>query len=273
MSVSISVTIITKNEENNLPRTLQSVDWADEVLVVDSGSQDATVSLAQQHGARVLQNTFEGYGQQKNFAQNAARHDWILNLDADEVVSEELREQIQKLLPLLPKSNGPKAYSFPRKTFYLNRWIRYGGWYPNLVTRFYNRQYCKWSEPQLHERLQVQGQTQTLSTPVHHYTFKNVEDQITTNLNYARRGAQDLIRKEVRPSLFKLWFKPFWKFLDSYFFKKGILDGIRGFIISINAAHSMFMKYAFLYETKFFPQNSDQNINQSIKKKNTDLPS
>jgi glycosyltransferase involved in cell wall biosynthesis len=250
-SAPVSVTIITLNEENNLARAIQSVSWADEVLIVDSGSTDKTREIAKGLGARVLENPWPGYGKQKNFAQTHAKNDWVLNIDADEEVSSELGAEIRDSLSLIQTGRlVAGGFYFPRKTFYLGRWIRHGGWYPNFLVRLADRRVASWTEPSVHEELKVSGEVKALSNPLHHYTFSNIQEQILTNLNFSRLGFMDLRRKGQAASLTKLVFKPIGKFLETYFLKRGCLDGLPGFIISVNAAHSMFLKYAYLIEAR-----------------------
>ncbi|HCM40255.1 MAG TPA: glycosyltransferase family 2 protein [Bdellovibrionales bacterium] len=245
----VSITIISLNEETNIARALKSVAWAEDILVVDSGSTDRTVEIARTHGARVLQNAWLGYGQQKNFAQAQAKHDWVLNIDADEVVSPALFEEIERSLAKVQSGRlQADAFCFPRKTYYLGKWIRHGGWYPNVLVRLANRNKCSWTEPHVHEELLARGPVVSLQQALDHYAFTSIRDQILTNLRFARLGTEDLRRKGVRPSLIRLIFKPAGKFLETYFLKRGFLDGLPGFIISINAAHSIFLKYAFLFE-------------------------
>ena len=255
---SISVTLITLNEEQNIVRALKSVAWADDVVVVDSGSTDRTLELAQAQGARVFKNTWKGYGQQKNFAQAQARHDWVLNIDADEEVPKALAEEIQKSVSAAEAQPGA-VYGFfvPRLTWYLGRWIRHGGWYPNYLVRLAHRKHAQWSEPHVHEALCVQGPTQKLTQPLHHYAFESISDQVLTNLKYSRQGHFDLVQKGLKPCLLRLILKPIGKFIETYFIKKGFLDGYPGFIISVNAAHSMFLKYAYFFEKG--PRGTNEN--------------
>ena len=252
MKQPLSVTIVTLNEEKNLTRALESVKWADDILVVDSGSTDATVSIAAAYGARVVKQKWLGYGAQKNFAQNLAKHDWVLNLDADEEVSPELVKEICEVISRarsLEKSDKYTAgFSMPRKTWYLGRWILHGGWYPNRIVRLVDRRYAKWSEPEVHEALLVQGETEMLHADLLHYTFHAIGDQVETNLCFSRLGYRDLLRKGAQASLLKLVLKPIGKFIETYILKKGFLDGVPGFIISVNAAHSIFLKYAYFFE-------------------------
>jgi glycosyltransferase involved in cell wall biosynthesis len=243
----ISVTIITLNEESNLPRTLASLKWAEEVIVVDSGSTDRTVEIAKQFGAKTLHNSWRGYGQQKNFAQRQATHNWVLNIDADEVVSPELAQEIRQTVESAPAFYG---FQMPRKTFYLGRWIKHGGWYPNYLVRLSDKRFAAWTEPSVHEELQVKGEVGRLQEPILHYAFSSIQDQILTNLRFSTLGSQDLKRIGQRPSLRKLIFKPIGKFFETYLLKGGFRDGLAGLIISVNAAHSMFLKYAYLLEAR-----------------------
>ncbi len=249
--VPLSVTIITLNEERNLPRALQSVQWAEEILVIDSGSTDRTVELGQQLGARVISRPWPGYGKQKNFAQQSAAYDWVLNIDADEFVTPELAAEIQQVLEFVGTGHSQaKGFYFPRKTFYLGRWIKHGGWYPNHLVRLADRRAASWTEPTVHETLVVKGDVFGLVGALEHDSFSGIREQILTNLNFSRLGSEDLKNKGQRASLFKLLWKPLGKFLETYVMKLGFMDGLPGLIISINAAHSMFLKYAYLIEAK-----------------------
>ena len=249
--IPLSITIITLNEESHIRRAIESVQWAQEILVVDSGSTDRTLEIAQSLGAKVVYHKWQGYGQQKNFAQSQASFDWVLNLDADEAVSPECRDEIlAQLERASTQGASTRGFYLPRKTFYLNRWIKYGGWYPNYLLRLADRRYASWSEPHVHEQLLVQGETQRMRAPLLHFAFSSIEEQIHTNLRFSRLGSQDLLRKGKKPSLIKLLLKPIGKFIETYFLKRGVLDGLPGFIISVNAAHSMFLKYAYLFESR-----------------------
>jgi glycosyltransferase involved in cell wall biosynthesis len=244
----LSVTIITLNEEANIARAIESVrGFAQEILIVDSGSSDRTLTIARHLGAKVLTNPWRGYGQQKNFAQAQAANDWVLNIDADEEVSPELSVEIQQMMER-DFGKNVSGYSVPRLSKYLGRWIRHGGWYPNRLVRLSNRQQSAWTEPDVHEDLVVRGTVIPLAYDLLHYPFRTVSDQVMANLRYSRLGANSLIKRGVRKSLSKLVFKPIGKFLETYLVKKGFRDGIAGFIISVNAAHSLFLKYAYLFE-------------------------
>jgi glycosyltransferase involved in cell wall biosynthesis len=244
----LTVLIITLNEELNIARALKSVEWADEVLVIDSDSTDKTVEIAQSMGARVVQQPWLGYGQQKNFGMSQAKYDWVLSLDADEEVSSELRTAIAHFLSSDGLQNGKQYWgaAFPRKTFFLGRWIMHGGWYPNILTRLAHRKQSRWTEPKVHESLEVSGGVTILPADLFHYTFRSVGDQVRTNIKYAKFGALAAQAKGENGSLLKILLKPVGKFLETYVWKRGFLDGFPGFVISINAAHSIFMKYVEL---------------------------
>ena len=245
----ISVTIISFNEELKIARAIESVKWADEILVVDSGSTDRTKEIARQAGARVIERPWPGYGQQKNFAQTEAKHDWVLNIDADEEVPANLAAEIQEEVSWASASDRlVKGFRVPRKTWYLGRWIMHGGWYPNYLVRLVDRRFAKWSEPNVHEALEVKGRVKELKNPLHHFTFRDIRDQMLANLKYSRFGYEDLRARGCRPSVLKLILKPVGKFIETYILKRGFLDGMPGFIISVNAAHSIFMKYSYFFE-------------------------
>jgi glycosyltransferase involved in cell wall biosynthesis len=251
----LSVVIITLNEERNLPRCMRSVSWASEVLVVDSGSTDQTKELAKNSGARVLEHAWEGYGQQKNWALDHAKEPWVLFLDADEEVSPNLHLELREFL------SAPGDYagaSFPRKTWFLGRWILHGGWYPNRLVRLVMRGAGRWTEPSVHEALEVKGQVRKFQNDLLHYTFRDVGDNVLTNIRFARLGARVARERGERGSILRIILKPIGKFLETYFWKLGFLDGFPGFVISLNAAHSMFMKYVELRCTEGAFKNSTE---------------
>jgi glycosyltransferase involved in cell wall biosynthesis len=243
----LSVTIICKNEEDKIRDALRSVQFADEVVVVDSGSTDRTLEIAREEGARVLVHEWQGYGQQKNYAQDQTRHLWVLNIDADERVSPELKARVEELLQGEPPADG---FEFPRKNFYGNRWIRFGGWYPNYQVRMARKDRARWTEPKVHEFLKVEGKVHRINAPIEHPSFGGVHDQVLTNVRFSRLGMEELLVQGKPASIFRLLLKSWWKFIDSYFLKQGFRDGLPGFIIAVNAAHSMFMKYAALLEVR-----------------------
>jgi glycosyltransferase involved in cell wall biosynthesis len=253
----LSAVIITLNEERNLLRCLKSVAWAAEVIVVDSGSTDRTCEIAAQAGAKIIQHAWEGYGQQKNWAMAHASQPWVLFLDADEEVPGELKEEILAFLERGGSMDGQtyRGASFPRKTWFLGRWVLHGGWYPNRLVRLAYREGARWTEPAVHEALQAPGPVREMCSDLLHYTFRDVGEQVLTNVRFARLGAKVAAQRGERGSLARILFKPIGKFLETYIWKRGFLDGFPGFVISINAAHSIFMKYVELR----FAENSEKN--------------
>lgn len=241
----ISLVVITLNEEANIERCLKSVSFASDIVVLDSGSTDRTVEIAKQCGARTFVEAFRGYGEQKRRACELANEDWILSLDADEALSPDLAAEIQKLS--LENLAGFDGYEVPRLSFHLGRWIRHGGWYPDYQLRLFNRKMAGWQNLKLHERVEAKN-VGRLHSNLYHYVFKNLADQVETNNEYSGLGAAELERRGKKFSVMMLVLKPYSKFIETYFLKRGFLDGLPGFIISVGAAYSVFLKFAKLWE-------------------------
>jgi len=249
----LSVVIITLNEEHNIARCIKSLRWAEEILVMDSHSTDRTRGIAEELGARVENKDWMGYGQQKNYASSLVKHDWIFYIDADEECGIGLQKEIEDFLGKNGVMQGTQYWgaSFPRKTFFLGRWIMHGGWYPNILTRLSHKKYGYWTEPAVHEALELsEGPIYRMKNDLLHYTFRDVGDQVITNVKFSRLGAKVAKNKGEKRSIGKIFCKPIGKFLETYFWKLGFLDGLPGLVISINAAHSIFMKYVELYFEK-----------------------
>lgn len=240
--MNLSVVVICLNEQSNIERCLNSVQWADEVFVYDSGSTDQTVQIAQSLGAKVVKGEWLGFGPTKHKAASLAKHDWILSIDADEVVSPELATEIQQAT-LVSKA----AYKIPRLSNYLNHWVRFGGWYPDYQIRLFNRKFSQWNQNTIHEKVEAPS-IQKLTKPLFHYVFKNIEHHIQTNNRYSGLLAQKMWDQGKRFSWFHFFTKPFVKFFECYFIKLGILDGWVGFFIAVGASYSIFLKWAKLKE-------------------------
>lgn len=240
----ISLVVITLNEEAHIERCLRSAAFADDIVVVDSFSTDRTVEIAKACGARVFQEQWRGFGPQKAFATTQAKHPWVLSLDADEEISPELaKELVEKFNTLDPET----GYLIPRLSYHLGRWIRHGGWYPDYQLKLFNKSKTNWNTEVVHEKVEVKHQ-EKLARDLYHYVFDGVSDQVLTNDRYSTLGAQQLADKGKKFSYLKLIIKPFGKFVETYFAKRGFLDGLPGFIISVGAAYSMFLKFAKLWE-------------------------
>lgn len=244
----LTVIIITLDEEHNIARSVKSAAFAAECLVVDSGSKDRTREIASGLGATVLQHAWEGYGQQKNWALAQAKQPWVLFLDADEEISPELKIELEEFIEADGKVNGTafRGANLPRKTWFLGRWILHGGWYPNRLTRLVKKDGAHWTEPPVHETLEAGGPVHQLRSDLYHYTFRDVGDQVITNVRFSRLGAAAAAARGERGSIARILLKPVGKFLETYLWKRGFLDGFPGLVISINAAHSLFMKYVEL---------------------------
>lgn len=240
----LSLTVITKNEEKNIERCLRSVPFASEVIVVDSDSTDRTVELAQKLGAKVFVESWKGFGPQKQFAVDQAQYDWILSLDADEALSPELTAEILARFSSLDEKTG---YLLPRRSYHLGRWIHFGGWYPDRQLRLFHKKFSRWDKAQIHEKV-VTARTERFQSPLLHWVFRNLSHQVQTNDRYSGLQAENLFHNGKKFSLFYLLTKPLSKFIETYFLKRGFLDGMAGFIIAISAAYSVFLKWAKLWE-------------------------
>src|SRR3954452_24607781 len=188
--MKITATIITWNEERNIARAMESLRCCDEIVVVDSNSNDRTVEIAEKLGARVVESPWPGYAKQKNFAAEQASHDWILSLDADESVSEALEAELWQL-----KKNGPQsdAYTMPRMAQYLGRWIRHSGWYPDRKVRLYDRRKAKWVGEFVHESVKVEGRVGHLDANILHFTCDSLSEHLKTMHRYPTLAAEHLL--------------------------------------------------------------------------------
>lgn len=244
--VSLSVVIITFNEAANIGRCLQALgDVADDVLVVDSFSTDRTVAICREHGARVLQHAFVGYVEQKNYATAQAKFDYVLQLDADEVLTDELRQSIRTTKEQWQHA----AYSLARLTNYCGHWVRHGGWYPDRKLRLYDRRLGHWTGLLLHERYEVNPGEAIghLAGDALHYSYPSIAQHVSQLNKFTSITAQELaLRGQTNVSLFHLLLKPLWKFVHGYFFRLGWLDGFAGLCIAGISAWGVFLKFAKL---------------------------
>lgn len=241
----LSVAIITLNEEDRLPDCLQSIAFADDIVVVDSGSSDATVKIAKQYGARVFQETWRGFGPQKQFAIDQCKNDWVLILDADERVPDETREAI---IGVLDDAQGPVAYSFPRKNYFSGRWIRHGGWWPDRVIRLCRKDACHYKPQLVHETLIASGPVDKITTPIEHFTNRNLHQTMEKMNHYSSASAKELFEKGVPSSSLKAISRAIWSFSHNYFLRFGFMDGFQGLVIAVMNAVIIFFKYAKLLE-------------------------
>lgn len=246
-ALPLSVAIITKNEAENLPRLLASLEplGAAEVVIVDSGSTDNTVEIAKTYGARVVETDWPGHVVQKNRALKACTQEWALSLDADEPISPELAENISALFAQgEPTRDG---YEICRLTWYLGDWLRHV-WYPEWRLRLVKRHTARWLGQDPHDRLEVQGSIGRVDGDVYHYSYKNIEDHFRRSIDYARIGAGVLVAQGKPFRWHKLVLSPLVRFFRLLILRQGWRDGWRGWIIAWSSMFSGFLKYAFLYE-------------------------
>ena len=248
--MQITATIITFNEESNIKAACESVDWADEIVVVDSNSTDKTREIAEACGARVIINEWPGFGEQKQFAVNRAEHDWIFSLDADERVSDELRTSIEDLRKTR-KNDEADGWVVARRTYYQGRWIRGGGWYPDYQLRLFNRTKGHWKLRHVHESVVMDFGTRVkeLNGDLLHYTSPNAaHHHKVIGERYAPLAAQQMLEDGRRTSIFGVAAAGPAAFIRSWLLKGGFRDGFAGFTIASFAAHHAFLKYLMLWE-------------------------
>lgn len=247
MKTPISILITTFNEENNLIDLLPSLVWADEILIVDSFSTDQTVIVAKQMACRVVQRVYQGPADQKNWAIPQLKHPWVLILDADERLSEELISEIKTLV--LSPNTLYDGFWIHRQNYFMGKKIRYSGWQGDAVIRLIQRDNCRYNNKQVHEEIeQYEKKIGKLQASLDHYTYKDLQHFMAKMERYATWSAQDYLYKTPKVTLYHLGVKPFFRFINHFILKKGFLDGTVGFIISSIMAWGVFMRYAKIKE-------------------------
>jgi glycosyltransferase involved in cell wall biosynthesis len=240
----LTVTVITRDEAANILAALDSVSWADELVVVDSRSTDDTVALARQRTDRVFVREWSGYSAQKNFAAEQASHDWILSLDADERVSPALAGEIKALLGSEPEGRG---YDMPRVSFYLGKWIRTTDWYPDHQLRLYDRRAGTWAG-EVHEGVHVRGTVGRLRADLQHLPYRDLSHHLQTIDRYTTLAARQLQAGGRTVGMAGLAARPIGAFLRNYLARGGWRDGAVGLVVSILNSYYVFLKFAKLWE-------------------------
>ena len=243
--IPISVYIITYNNCRTIERCLKSLGWAEELVIADSFSTDGTYEICKRCTVRAYQREWKGHREQYQYAADLTTKDWIMFVDADEEVPPELVEEIRR--ELNRKAEGLDGFFMYRRTYYLGRWIRYGGWYPDGEIRLYRRDNGRW-EGGLHAKVVVEGKVGYLKNQYLHYTYRDISDQIRTIDRYSQIAAEDLAQSGEKFSLFKLVFHPPFRFIKEYLFKSGFRDELPGLIIIVSTMFYVFIKYAKLWE-------------------------
>ena len=238
--MKISAIIITKDEEHSIRECLQSISWIDEIIIVDSGSKDQTLKICKEFRVKIYTKSWQGFGPQKNEALKHAKHKWILSIDADEIITPELKKEIIAIT----KSNNPsEAYSICRRSFYCGRLIKFSGWQSDFVVRFFQKKFCKFSNDLVHEKVLVNGVTLKTKSYMIHNAFENFEEVIKKINVYSSLSASMFYKKNKKSSLKKAIFHAFWSFIKTYIIKLGFLDGKYGLMLSISNAEGTYYRY------------------------------
>jgi len=243
----LSVTVIAWNEEERLRACLESVAWADEIVVVDAESADKTAQIAREFTDKVSVRVWPGFAAQKNVAIEQATGEWILSLDADERVTPELRERIRAVLA----ADGPAdGYSIPRRNIFWGAWVRHGGLYPDYQLRLFRRDAGRFVENAVHESVTVTGRVDTLTEPLLHHSYRDLEDFVRRSNRYSTLSAQDWVRRGKRAGLAGLVTRPLGRFFSMYIVQRGFLDGWRGFVLAVLYAEYVFLRMAKVWEAR-----------------------
>lgn len=240
----LSVIIITKNEEGHIVECIQSVQFADEIIVLDSGSTDHTCQLAEEYGAKVYQSTdWPGFGAQKNRALDLASHEWVLSIDADERVPLALAQEIQEVL----RQPQAQAYTVARLSCFAGRWIRHSGWWPDRLVRLFRRESGRFKDVRVHESVLVDGAVKPLQGHLLHYPYQSLDSLINKTNQYSSAAALTLHEKGRKIGILGIVGKAVWTFIRIYIIRRGFLDGKEGFILAGVAASGSFFRYSKLW--------------------------
>ncbi len=239
--MSLSVIIITKNEAANLQDCLESVSFADEIIVLDSQSTDGTQEIARSFRAKLeITSDWPGFGPQKNRALDLATQDWVLSIDADERVTPELKEEI---LAAITNPNAPNCFAIPRLSWYCGKFMKHSGWYPDHVDRLFKRGTAKFSDHLVHERLLPQGPVGKLKNHFLHYSFRDFSQVLKKIDSYSTASAEQAFLKGKRSSVCKAFWHAVWAFIRTYFLRLGFLDGSHGLALAISNAEGTYYRY------------------------------
>ncbi len=250
----LSVIVITLNEERNIRECLESVKWADEVIVVDSQSKDRTVEIAREFTEKIFVIEWKGYGETKNFALSKVTNDWALWLDADERVPKELAEEIRQTI----QTSARNAFEVARRAYFLGKWIKHCGWYPGYVVRLFKKDSAKFNQSLVHEKVEFSGTIGRLNNDLLHFTDENLFHYFSKFNNYTSLAAQEMKRAGKTFSLYDVLVRPPFLFFKMYVLRLGFLDGIHGLILSAASAAYVFVKYGKLWELWRQKSNNEQ---------------
>jgi glycosyltransferase involved in cell wall biosynthesis len=243
----VTATIICRDEAHHIEAALESLRWADEIVVVDSGSADGTVDIARRYTNKIVVRAWPGYAAQKDFAASVATHDWILSIDADERVSPQLAAEIRQVLAVAPRE---AAFKMPRMTRHFGRWLRTTDAYPDYQTRLYDRRRAKWKPLDVHESIAADGPVGVLKHDLLHTGEDNVAERKAKLRRYAQMSAREMHRGGRRAGAAALLLHPPAAFLRSYLLRRGFLDGVAGFRVSALQAYYVYLKFAYLRKAR-----------------------
>jgi glycosyltransferase involved in cell wall biosynthesis len=243
----ISCVIITYNESRNIRTCLESISWANEIVVVDSFSTDDTREIASAFTDKIHRLKWSGFGPAKEYARDKATGDWILSVDADEIVPDKLKEEIQRVTQSRESLDG---YFLPRRSNFLGRWIRHGGWYPDLVLRLFRKEKGSFTDRMVHEKVRISGSVGRLRSDLLHYTDPDFDHYLNKLNRYTTLDALQLLREGRGASVLDILFRPILTFLKMYFFKRGFLDGLPGLILAVSSSFHVFSKYVKLWHLR-----------------------
>jgi len=245
MKTKLSVAIICKNEESRIKRCLESVSWVDEIVVVDSGSTDKTLEIVSEFTDKIFINAdWPGFGLQKRLAVDKATNNWVLALDSDEVVSEELKNEIVKCLQ---SADEKTVFRLNRLTYFCNKFIYHSGWHPDKIVRLFNKKHYQYNDASIHESVNCkEAKKIDLKGKLFHYTFESLEKYIDKRNSYAKAWAESQFKKGKKASVIKILFHTLFAFIRHYILRLGVLDGYHGFLISVIQMQYTFNKYNFL---------------------------
>ena len=252
----VSVTIIAWNEEDRLEACLESVGWADEIIVIDAESTDKTVQVAREFTDKIWVRPWPGFAAQKNFALELAEGEWILSLDADERVTPALRSRIDAIV----RADGPAdGYAIPRRNLFWGAWVRHGGLYPDYQLRLFRRGAGCFVDSAVHESVMVAGRVEKVAEPLLHHSYRGLDDFVTRSNRYSTLAAAELVRRGGHPTLLGLALRPLGRFLSMYILRAGFLDGWRGFVLAVLYANYVFLRMAKAWEARHGHPDKDSS--------------
>lgn len=254
--IPVSVVIIAKNEEKNIGDALESVKDFEDIVVVDSFSEDRTVEICRKYTDRVFQHEWQGYARQKQIAVDYAKNKWVFILDADERITPELKKEILQLFTDHGSRITHNGFFVPRKNFFLGKWIRHSGWWPDYTLRLFKKDLSFVEQREVHEKVIVKGPVDYLKNPMEHYTYRTISDYIKKMENYSTLSAQEMLTKNPYPSSTFLYLKmiisPAFTFIKMFFLKQGFRDGVHGLMLAVLYSIYTFLKYAKAWEINRF---------------------